>query len=375
MRLNSKNVLSNKRREREIMSKEARKTDLIPSLKSAIEMGYNTLLSGVHGIGKTYAVMQAVEDLNWRMKYYSTSTLDPYVDLVGVPVPTALEGDNPILKMVRPQEINEVDLIFFDELNRADPRTLNAVLEIVQFHSINGEHLPNLKCVVGAVNPSGEDYNVDDLDPALLDRFHLYYDLTPKSPRAYLLTKYPRNLVDAFSSWWSNHNTAKREEYISPRRLDMMMDIYTKTGSLDLLEHAIHDTIEVDFQALKDRIAVAEGKAKPGANLKEKMVKADWWTKDTVSRNVPDVAEYIVNNPNDPFVVDNASEFIKETRIGAEALALEYGEILLAIHKANPSKIDDWKTKWGKSKISQTRSFLRQRAQSDEDYKEISKAM
>jgi hypothetical protein len=350
------------------------KSDLIPTLKLAIESEYNILLSGIHGIGKTYAVMQAVEDLGWKMKYYSTATLDPYVDLVGVPVPSELEGENPVLKMVRPREIDEVDVVFFDELNRADPRTLNAVLEAVQFRTINGEPLKNLKCVIGAINPAGEDYNVDELDPALLDRFHIYYDLTPKSPRGYLLTKYPRNLVDAFTSWWSNHNTAKREEYISPRRLDMMMDVYVKTGSLDMLKLAVHNTLEVDIDILINRIAVAEGKAKPGANLKDKLSKADWWTKDTVGRNIPDVADYINENPNDPFVVDNASEFIKETRIGAEALALEYGELLLAIWKANPGKVDDWKTKWGKSKISQTRSFIRQRSQSDDAYKELYKA-
>jgi hypothetical protein len=348
------------------------KNDLIPTLKPAIEQGYNILLMGIHGIGKTYAVQDAVKDLGWKMKYYSTSTLDPYVDLVGVPVPTKLESETPILRMVRPQEINEVDIVFFDELNRADPRTLNAVLEIVQFRSINGEPLPNLKCVIAACNPAGEDYNVDELDPALLDRFHIYYNLKPKSPRSYLLTKYPRNLVDAFNSWYSNQNIGKRESYISPRRLDMMMDVYTKTNSLDLLERSIPDSVEVDFQALKNRIAVAEGKITPGDNLKEELSKPEWWTKDTVSRNVADISDFIKKNPNDPFVLDHASNFIRDGRLGAESIAKEFGDIVTAIYGASPGKIDEWKEKWGKSKTSQVRSYLRAQMNSgDDSYKEI----
>jgi hypothetical protein len=197
--------------------------------------------------------------------------------------------------------------------------------------------------------------------------------MTPKSPRPYLLTKYPREIVDAFNSWYQNHNTSKRETYISPRRLDMMMDVYTNTQSLDLLEKSVPNIETVDFKALVNRIAVAEGKITPGDDLKEECSKPEWWTKDTVQRNVGDIAELIVQNPNDPFVVDNASNFIRDQRIGAEIIAKDFGDIVVALHSANPVKIDEWKEKWGKSKTSQVRSYLRSQANSDDSFKAVSR--
>jgi len=146
---------------------------LLPQLKTVIQQDWNVLLSGKHGIGKTFEVLRVVEDLGWSMKYYSTSTLDPYVDLVGVPVPVDNDDGTRDLDMVRPKDMDNVELIFFDELNRADPKTLNAVFEVIQFRTINGIPLPKLRSVVAAINPVDGEYNTEELDPALIDRFHV----------------------------------------------------------------------------------------------------------------------------------------------------------------------------------------------------------
>jgi len=53
-------------------------------------------------------------------------------------------------------------MLFFDELNRAHPKVLNAVFELVQFRSINGDKLPRLQCVIAAINPPGAGYHVQE---------------------------------------------------------------------------------------------------------------------------------------------------------------------------------------------------------------------
>ena len=142
-------------------------------LKKAVHAGLNILLEGPFGVGKSSIIFSVAEELGLRMKYFSASTLDPFADLVGVPVPV-MEDQTRRLIYVRPDYIQQAEILFFDELNRAHPKVLNAVFEIIQFHSINGETLPHLRSVIAAINPASAGYHVQELDPALLDRFHLH---------------------------------------------------------------------------------------------------------------------------------------------------------------------------------------------------------
>ena len=170
-------------------------------------------------------------------------------------------------------------------------------------------------------------------------------------------------------------NSSKRETYISPRRLDMMCDVYHRTGSIDLLKLTVPDSVSVDFKALQKRIAVAEGDISPEDNFKEEISEVEWWTKENVGSRVKEVSEYITNNPNDPFIVDHASTFIEKKRIGAPDLVNDYGDLLIAVHNANPGKVNEWVEDWGRSKVSQVRSFLRHKAKTDDTYRGISEAL
>jgi hypothetical protein len=61
-------------------------------------------------------------------------------------------------------------ILFFDELNRATKDTLQAVFEICLDRRLDGEPLPKGWRVVAAIN-ADDDYDVVELDPALLDRW------------------------------------------------------------------------------------------------------------------------------------------------------------------------------------------------------------
>ena len=246
------------------------KKDLIPDSDGLFDAGFNVLLIGLHGTGKTESIKQLAERRGLKMKYFSCSTLDPFTDLVGVPVPTDLldaEG-NPTgeqyLKMVRPRDIDEADLIFFDELNRADAKTLNAIFEIIQFRSINGDPLPNLKACWGAINPPDEDYDVERLDAALLDRFDVYINIEPKPSISYMSQYIAPQYARALYNWWNEHKIAKRRDgkdektdYISPRRLLKIGLVWQQFQNLKLLKASLPQGGDFDHMKLVKELRAA----------------------------------------------------------------------------------------------------------------------
>lgn len=68
-------------------------------------------------------------------------------------------------------------VLFLDELNRATPEVMQAAFQIVLDRELNGWPLHPLSRVYAAIN-SGAIYTVNDIDPALLDRFYAI-DLMP----------------------------------------------------------------------------------------------------------------------------------------------------------------------------------------------------
>ena len=190
---------------------------LITKLKVYAENSLNVMIVGKHGIGKSTVVKEVAESMGLRFKYYSSSTLDPFADLVGIPVP---DKDAKHINFCRPQDLEDAEFIFFDELNRAHPRVINAVLEIIQFKSINGKPLKNLKMVWAAINPPGEDYVVEELDPVLMDRFHIYIAMKASIPMDYFKERMATDIAEAVRDWWYEDLSEEQRYLITPRRLE-----------------------------------------------------------------------------------------------------------------------------------------------------------
>ena len=199
-----------------------------------IKHGYNVLFVGRHGVGKTAIITQAFDKANLRWKYFSAATMDPWVDFIGIPKEQVTAEGVPYIDLVRPLEfqLDQIEALFFDEFNRAHKKVRNAVMELMQFKSINGKKFKNLRIVWAAINPDDEDeYDVERLDPAQKDRFHVSLDIPYKPDLDYFTKVYGADTSRAAISWW-NELPVEMKDACSPRRLDYALDILTKQGDV-----------------------------------------------------------------------------------------------------------------------------------------------
>lgn len=199
----------------------------------------NVLFTGRHGVGKTSMIISCFERAGLvqgeSFLYFSAPTLDPWVDFVGVPkeVKDEVTGTS-YLELVRPRIFagDKIVAIFLDEYNRSVPKIRNAVMELIQFKSINGKKFPNLKVVWAAVNPDeGDEYNVEKIDPAQEDRFHIKVEVPYKPNLMWFSNKYGKPLAKSAIEWWQELG-ADLQKLVSPRRLEYALTMYKLNGDI-----------------------------------------------------------------------------------------------------------------------------------------------
>lgn len=140
--------------------------------------------------------------------------------------------------MVRPRDIDEAEVIMWDEANRADPKTINAMFEITQFRTINGDPLPKLKSVIVAMNPNDGDYSgTFDLDPAFVDRFDGSFESSPRASLSYLKSVFSDPIAITLHKWHSERGD--KADYLSPRRLEKIGKMWEIDRSYGTLEAAM----------------------------------------------------------------------------------------------------------------------------------------
>lgn len=211
-------------------------------LEFCAKNNFNVLLIGDAGVGKTAVVKEAFNSLGLKWKYFSAATMDPWVDFIGVPKEVIDESGERYLDLIRMKGLDKVEAFFFDELNRSHKKIRNAVMELIQFKSINGHKFPNLKVVWAAINPEDDEetYDVEKLDPAQKDRFHVIVNIPYKADMTYFRNKYGNNGVIAVE-WWEKIPKEKKLNILSPRRLDYALEYYNVMGDIrDVLPQTVN---------------------------------------------------------------------------------------------------------------------------------------
>jgi len=139
------------------------------------------IMEGLHGIGKSNIVKQFAKENGYHIEELFLSHQE-VGDLIGIPHIIQNDGttittwSTPIWlqRMFQASANGKPCILFLDELNRAPIDVRQSALQLVLERQIHEHSLPELNgqrtLVVAAINPA-DDYQVDELDPALLDRF------------------------------------------------------------------------------------------------------------------------------------------------------------------------------------------------------------
>lgn len=109
----------------------------------------------------------------------------------------------------------------------------NAVMELMQFKTINGQPMgDDLQMIWAAVNPDDDEgeYDVDRIDPAQEDRFHIQVDIPYKCSASYFERKYGEEGKTAVKFW--NKLEEPIRLLVSPRRLDYVMKVWAQGGDI-----------------------------------------------------------------------------------------------------------------------------------------------
>ena len=134
-------------------------------------------IRGPHGIGKSQAVYELSSEQHFNLPIIERRLSQMSEgDMIGLP-----ELTDGTTRFCPPDwykhACEKAVVLFLDELNRSTPEIMQAAFQIVLDRELNGWKLHPETRIFTAINVSA-DYNVNDMDPALLDRFWVT-DLDP----------------------------------------------------------------------------------------------------------------------------------------------------------------------------------------------------
>ena len=145
------------------------------NVASKLPVETSVLLRGPHGIGKSQVVRQLARVFNLPVTDRRLSQMSEG-DMIGLP-----STDGETTRFNPPDWFKAACVkpvcLFLDELNRATPEVMQAAFQIVLDRELNGWKLHKDTRVFAAINNSAA-YTVNEMDPALLDRFWTI-DLSP----------------------------------------------------------------------------------------------------------------------------------------------------------------------------------------------------
>lgn len=138
----------------------------------------NVMLVGRHGIGKSEILTDFYSKKGMKVVTLFLGQMSDPGDLIGLPNKTGQKTE--FLPPYWFPLDGEPIVLFLDELNRARPEVLQTIMDLALNRKLAGRQLPEGSRIISAVN-AGEEYQITDLDPALVSRFNIYNFLPTSS--------------------------------------------------------------------------------------------------------------------------------------------------------------------------------------------------
>ena len=133
----------------------------------------NIMLTGKHGIGKSQILEKFFTNRGERVVILFLGQMSDPGDLIGLPRLDVETGKTEFMPPYWFPTDGKPVVLFLDELNRARPEVLQTIMDLTLNRTLAGKKLPEGSRVISAVN-DGEEYQLTDLDPALVSRFNIY---------------------------------------------------------------------------------------------------------------------------------------------------------------------------------------------------------
>lgn len=133
----------------------------------------NIMLVGKHGIGKSRILEDYFASKGEKVVTLFLGQMSDPGDLIGLPEKNEKTGKTDFMLPYWFPTDNKPVVLFLDELNRARPEVLQTIMDLTLNRKLAGKELPLGSRIISAVN-NGNEYQLTDLDPALVSRFNIY---------------------------------------------------------------------------------------------------------------------------------------------------------------------------------------------------------
>lgn len=144
----------------------------LKQLLEATPASHNIMLVGNHGIGKSEILTEFFREKGMPVVALFLGQMSDPGDLIGLPCKEEKTGKTDFMPPYWfPTDGNPI-VLFLDELNRARPEILQTVMDLALNRKLAGKLLPEGSRIISAVN-AGDQYQLTDLDPALVSRFNI----------------------------------------------------------------------------------------------------------------------------------------------------------------------------------------------------------
>lgn len=227
-------------------------TNLILSLPST----QSVLIRGPHGIGKSQIAKQVGTELDRPVIDLRLSQMTEG-DFLGLPKieDEVRDKDGNIIRhgmtQFRPpwwfvKAMTEPVVLLLDEINRAVPEVMQCAFQLVLDRAIQGKSIHPETIVIAAVNASNH-YQINEMDPALLDRF-LTVDMVPSigpwkewARDARLHSMIIDFCTQHTNHWWHDprHGLEPDKVYPTPRSWEMLNRALQHANLFDDISNAV----------------------------------------------------------------------------------------------------------------------------------------